>query len=97
MCELIAFKNAEFFAVFVRANYVSPVIAFVFPHCIRAKSIVFFPSFQDGLISFSELMIVMYVMSSGTPEENLRRIFRVFDANGDGHVTRFNLQYFFKK
>ena len=50
-----------------------------------------FPSFQDGLISFSELMIVMYVMSSGTPEENLRRIFRVFDANGDGHVTRFNL------
>ncbi len=31
----------------------------------------------DGLISFRELMIVMYVMSSGTPEENLRRIFRV--------------------
>ncbi len=31
----------------------------------------------DGLISFKELMVVMFIMSSGTPEENLRRIFRV--------------------
>lgn len=32
---------------------------------------------RDGQISFRELMVVMYVMSSGSPEENLQRIFRV--------------------
>ena len=30
----------------------------------------------DGSISFREFMTVMYIMSSGTPEENLRQIFR---------------------
>lgn len=32
---------------------------------------------RDGVISFRELMVVMYVMANGTPEENLRQIFRV--------------------
>jgi Ca2+-binding EF-hand superfamily protein len=32
---------------------------------------------RDGTISFRELMAVMYVMSNGTPEDNLREIFRV--------------------
>ncbi len=31
----------------------------------------------DGYISFRELMTVMYVMSDGTPEQNLRQIYRV--------------------
>ena len=32
---------------------------------------------RDGVISFKEFMMVMYVMSNGTPEQNLRQIFRV--------------------
>eukprot|EP00091_Calanus_sinicus_P015248 TRINITY_DN33306_c0_g1_i1.p1 TRINITY_DN33306_c0_g1~~TRINITY_DN33306_c0_g1_i1.p1 ORF type:complete len:106 (-),score=45.24 TRINITY_DN33306_c0_g1_i1:39-356(-) len=32
-------------------------------------------------------MIVLYVMSSGTAEENLRQIFRVFDINNDGQIS----------
>ena len=32
-------------------------------------------------------MIVLYVMSNGTPEENLRQIFRVFDINNDGKIS----------
>jgi Ca2+-binding EF-hand superfamily protein len=31
----------------------------------------------DGTISFRELMLVMFVMSDGTPEQNLRQIFKV--------------------
>ena len=32
---------------------------------------------RDGMISFREFMVVLYVMSNGTPEENLKQIFRV--------------------
>ena len=32
-------------------------------------------------------MIVLYIMSNGTPEENLKQIFRVFDINNDGTIT----------
>ena len=34
----------------MRANYVFPVIAFVFPHCIRAKKIPVFPGRPDLLL-----------------------------------------------
>ena len=43
--------------------------------------------FQDGSIDFREFMIVLYVMSNGSPEENLRQIFRVFDINNDGKIS----------
>ncbi len=33
---------------------------------------------KDGHISFAEFMVVMYVLSNGTPEENLRQIFRMY-------------------
>ena len=42
---------------------------------------------QDGHIDFREFMIVLYIMSNGTPEENLKQIFRVFDINNDGKIT----------
>ena len=32
-------------------------------------------------------MIVLYIMSNGSPEENLKQIFRVFDINNDGTIT----------
>ena len=42
---------------------------------------------QDGHIDFREFMIVLYVMSNGSPEENLKQIFRVFDINNDGKIN----------
>merc|ERR1711874_494131 len=42
---------------------------------------------NDGYIDFREFMVVLYVMSSGTPEQNLRQIFRVFDINSDGAIS----------
>ena len=32
-------------------------------------------------------MIVLYVMSSGTPQANLKQIFRVFDINNDKEIS----------
>lgn len=43
---------------------------------------------KDGHIDFREFMIVLYIMSNGTPEENLKQIFRVFDINNDGDLSK---------
>ena len=37
-------------------------------------------------------MTVLYVMSSGTPEQNLQQIFRVFDINNDGKISLAELK-----
>ena len=37
-------------------------------------------------------MIVLYVMSNGSPEANLRQIFRVFDINQDGAISMKELR-----
>jgi len=47
---------------------------------------------KDGHIDFKEFMIVLYVMSNGSPEENLRQIFRVFDINNDGRISATELK-----
>jgi Ca2+-binding EF-hand superfamily protein len=46
-----------------------------------------YDSNKDGHIDFREFMIVLYIMSNGSPEENLKQIFRVFDINNDGTIT----------
>lgn len=46
-----------------------------------------YDSNADGCIDFREFMIVLYVMSSGTPEANLKQIFRVFDINNDKEIS----------
>lgn len=47
---------------------------------------------KDGHIDFREFMIVLYIMSNGTPQENLKQIFRVFDINNDGFISLKELQ-----
>ena len=42
----------------------------------------------NGSIDFKEFMVVLYIMSSGTPEENLKQIFKVFDLDRDGCINR---------
>merc|ERR1712198_660596 len=39
---------------------------------------------DDGYVDFVEFMIIYYIMSDGSPEEVLAKIFRVFDVNSDG-------------
>ena len=41
----------------------------------------------DGYIDFKEFMMVLYIMSAGTPEENLGQIFRIFDKDNDGSIS----------
>ena len=59
----------------------------------RLESHIFrmYDSNGDGHVDFREFMIVLYVMSNGTPEENLKKIFQVFDINNDGTVSQKEL------
>ena len=40
-----------------------------------------------GLIEFRKFMLVIYALSSGTPEENLKQIFKLVDRNSDDEIT----------
>ena len=42
----------------------------------------------DGSIDFKEFMVILFIMTSGTPEDNLKQIFRVFDIDRDGRISR---------
>jgi Ca2+-binding EF-hand superfamily protein len=46
-----------------------------------------YDSDKDGFIDFTEFMLVFHIMSDGTVEEVLTKIFRVFDVNGDGTIS----------
>merc|ERR1719508_676891 len=51
-----------------------------------------FDTNNDGVIDFVEFLAAYYVMSGGTPEENLALIFRAFDVNGDGVISKQELK-----
>ena len=42
---------------------------------------------NDGVVDFTEFMIMYNIMSDGTPEEVLVKIFRIFDVNSDGIIN----------
>jgi len=43
---------------------------------------------NDGYIDFTEFMSILFLMSDGSPEQVLTKIFRVFDVNSDGIITQ---------
>ena len=45
----------------------------------------------DGVVDFVELMVVLHCLQEGTPEEVLGNLFRVFDLDNDGSISRFSL------
>merc|ERR1712179_83818 len=47
-----------------------------------------YDSNNDGYIDFIEFMLIFHIMSDGTPEEVLGKIFRVFDLNLDGTINK---------
>jgi Ca2+-binding EF-hand superfamily protein len=46
----------------------------------------------DGKISFREFLIALNTMKTGSAEENLRLIYRLFDVNSDGCVEKEELE-----
>ena len=46
---------------------------------------------QDDQIDFQEFMLALSIMGSGSAEENLKLIYRVFDVNGDGKMEKEEL------
>ena len=74
------------FATMMRARYPGRDTTQLESHIFRM-----YDSNGDGYVDFREFMIVLYVMSNGTPEENLKKIFQVFDINNDGTVSQKEL------
>ena len=52
---------------------------------------------NDGVVDFSEFMVVNNIMSCGTPEEVLERIFKAFDKNHDGMISKEEMERIVKK
>ena len=51
---------------------------------------------NDGVVDFTEFMVIYHVMSEGTPEEVLTKIFRVFDVNSDGIISMSEMKKLIK-
>ena len=47
-----------------------------------------YDSNNDGYIDFTEFMLIFHVMSDGSPEAVLEKIFRMFDVNCDGTISK---------
>merc|ERR1712189_159466 len=50
-----------------------------------------YDSNNDGYVDFFEFMVVYFILSDGSPEEVLTKIFRLFDVNSDGTITKKEL------
>ena len=37
-------------------------------------------------------MMVLYILSNGSPEQNLEQIFRIFDINNDHEISRSEMK-----
>jgi len=47
---------------------------------------------MDGVVDFSEFLIVLRVMTDGTAEQNLKQIFRFFDVNLNGFIEKVEME-----
>merc|ERR1711892_20853 len=47
---------------------------------------------QDGFVSMEEFLVVFHIFSGGTAEENLQRIFRIFDVDNNGVISKNELK-----
>ena len=46
---------------------------------------------MDGVIDFSEFLVVVNIMSNGSAEQNLQQIFRFFDVNRNGTIEKLEM------
>jgi len=47
---------------------------------------------QDDHVSMEEFLIIYHVFSGGSPEENLQRLFRIFDVDNNGVISKNELK-----
>ena len=46
---------------------------------------------KDGYIDFKEFTIVLFMLSSGSPEEKLLQIFDIFDTHRTGYISQLEM------
>merc|ERR1719187_1238597 len=51
---------------------------------------------QDGLVDVTEFMVIYHIFSGGSAEENLRKIYRIFDCNNDNKITKSEMKRLIK-
>ena len=42
---------------------------------------------NDGYIEFREFLLLVYILSKGSPEENLEQIFKLLDEDNSGEIS----------
>ncbi|XP_017754084.1 PREDICTED: neuronal calcium sensor 1-like isoform X2 [Eufriesea mexicana] len=76
----------------VTTNDLKPAYAKLFPLGDPAKytQIVFntFDKDRDGIVSFGDLLNEIALITNGDVDQKLAWIFRFYDLNGDGYITR---------
>lgn len=59
-----------------------------------------FDTDNNGYVSFNEFLLAINISSSGSPEEKLKWVFKLYDINGDGVINRCEMiiivQYMFE-
>lgn len=63
---------------------------------IEKKLFNMYDTDRDGAINFKEFMMALHIMAEGSPEENLRQIFKVFDDSNDGKIEKNEMKRFIK-
>ena len=48
----------------------------------------FYDMNNDGFIDFGEFLVVFFLLAEGTEEDVLKRIYRIYDQNSDGTITK---------
>ena len=51
-----------------------------------------FDTDDNGYISFREFLLAINISSYGSPDEKLRMIFNMYDLNGDGFISKFEMR-----
>jgi len=74
--------DRETFRLMMKDCYPSADIGNIETHLFRM-----YDDNEDGVIDFREFMTKVHIMSNGSPEENLRQLFRILDIDNNRTVS----------
>ncbi|KAK9329474.1 hypothetical protein V1520DRAFT_343190 [Lipomyces starkeyi] len=61
------------------------------PNLVTSRIFAIYDTDQNGIVGFKEYIQGMSALTQGTRKERLRFVFRGYDVDGDGYVTKINM------
>ncbi|KAJ8103819.1 hypothetical protein POJ06DRAFT_242875 [Lipomyces tetrasporus] len=61
------------------------------PNLVTSRIFAIYDTDQNGIVGFKEYIEGMSALTQGTRKERLRYVFRGYDVDGDGYVTKINM------